>query len=270
MDTVYRMLAELRRWKKAKTAAALPYSLPPPKFKLFDSLAAEVRLMVYRYLFTDLLTPEDRQMESRYDNDKSSIPLVMLIKRYTLYKRFWSSGNWMYADENFQLQFETARAMLHLNKQTRNEVATCLFECVTFYTQTYGVVRRFEKLLTPTAKSLIRHVKIRITYRTKKLCEALQQFDGLQDLILTECRRTSNEEASGSAWVPQHLHALRAIRKALPALTDAYHTEPDRYSNTEVKLTCLRRIGSQFTNFDIEEEYQKWMAAKRGKRGRSE
>ena len=160
MDTVYRMLAELRRWKKAKTAAALPYSLPPPKFKLFDSLAAEVRLMVYRYLFTDLLTPEDRQMESRYDNDKSSIPLVMLIKRYTLYKRFWSSGNWMYADENFQLQFETARAMLHLNKQTRNEVATCLFECVTFYTQTYGVVRRFEKLLTPTAKSLIRHVKI--------------------------------------------------------------------------------------------------------------
>lgn len=64
-------------------------------------------------------------------------------------------------------------------------------------------------------------------------------------------------------WKPRHLHALRAIREACPALIDTYYVLSNpKYTITEITLMRPCRVTEyRLIKFDVDEEYAKWRAA---------
>ena len=246
-----------------------------------ESLPIEVRHMIYEQLLPNMLTPESIEMDSFIYRPGTRTLLVALIWRPIVEGPISSCRKFgraltTTAIADLRSQQRCAVAVLHVNKLLRYELATALFDCLTFWTWEHATIPTFAATLMPITRGLIRHIQVPIYYRSKplaenllkRLCEALQQLSGLQSLLIYGCEEAEDLETNGSIWKHQYLHALRAIREACPALIDAYYVlNNPKHATTEITLSCPgRATKDNLIRFDADEEYDKWLLADKKKR----
>ena len=229
-----------------------------------EILPLEIRHLIYGVLLPDLLTPEYVQMHNVVNENGSEISLMALIwRRITVSKisnhtKFGGSVTTVAAGE-LHRQRSSAVAMLQVNQRLRYELATSLLDCLTFCTRDFEVLQKFTSSLTPTTRELVQHIQIAITHTSKSLCKALQQFAGLDDLIVYGCMIAEDSKHYDNKWKYLSRHIIRAIQRAHPELMDAYqvYNDPD-YATTEFTLRRPCRAAKvNLMRLDIEEEYDR-------------
>ena len=218
----------------------------------------EVRAIIYQRLFPDLHHYQGLQLgytnsllngKVKYHEDESELK-----------------------EAPFPSQLKSATNLIATCKSLQVEVAPILYFKHAFIISPYEpkVLVDFTSQLS-YAKLLVRKILMAIPYRwnrsfcrgawtsQKSICDALSQLPALQVVALGKCKKDEDQEVRGTCWRSSHLQALRAIRKACPHLTKATYVENEAEGDVIVMLVRASWTSSGRVEFDVDEEYTKFL-----------
>lgn len=234
-----------------------------------DKLPAEIRYMVYRFLFPDLHRLTDFRIERDF-----GIPPSGIGERQPWKGKVRNTGrNGKRPDTRAQLG--SAAALMSTCRTLRQEIAPIVYTNVCLAWNNNAQLQNHTAELSKFVKSLIPELWIEIPNKwnglvsQQSMCDILKDFTGLQALHISACNRTADEATTGTKWKSYDLQAMRAIRKARPELVCSCYCDvpyrPELSSVVHLAVEPIKHGGS--TNLDIDDEYEEWLDVVRKRRG---
>ena len=232
-----------------------------------ELLPAEIRSIIYQHTMGDVLFLKEMAIQLTMSHEKELwLPrLVGISDPGTRYG--WDDGQKSFA------QYGTARRLVQTCSLLRKEVTPMLWSKILVTLYQLEELTHLESMLTPLAKSMIRRLQVRIPgYKPqpglkerRQFCRDLQAIPTLQELSIEDLDTSADSQEKGSIWKPHSLRIIMDVKKTHPQLLySCYFLRFGKPSRTTVQLTRTRL--RQWTEFHVEQEYEKWLKAIRQQR----